>query len=100
MAAAHAAALFRCSACSELHARHLDIARRKMCISCMAEIFSLSKARKANARATKEQQAQQNRILFGRSKAEKMKDTAEKARAERSVEAHRIAPASKDTPNA
>ena len=45
----------------------------------MAEIVSLSKARKARARTEKEATAQQNRILFGRSKAEKARDAAEKS---------------------
>lgn len=43
----------------------------------MADILSLSKARKAKARTEKEQQAAQNRVTFGRSKAEKARDAAE-----------------------
>jgi Domain of unknown function (DUF4169) len=58
----------------------------------MADILSLSRARKAKARATSAQQATQNRILFGRTKAEKLKDKAEKALAERKIAAHLIAP--------
>lgn len=42
----------------------------------MAEILSLSKARKARARADKEQLASENRIRFGRTKAEKERDAA------------------------
>ncbi len=42
----------------------------------MAEILSLSKARKANARDAKEQQAAENRVKFGRTKAEKQRDKA------------------------
>ncbi|WP_417308763.1 DUF4169 family protein [Devosia sp.] len=45
----------------------------------MAEILSLSKARKAKARTAKEQQAEQNRARFGRTKAEKLRDAAEQA---------------------
>ena len=42
----------------------------------MAEILSLSKARKAKARDAKEQQAAENRVKFGRTKAEKQRDAA------------------------
>lgn len=42
----------------------------------MADILSLSKARKAKARAAKEQQAAENRVKFGRTKAEKERDAA------------------------
>jgi hypothetical protein len=63
-------------------------------------ILSLSKARKAKSRAVKASAAQQNRILFGRTKAEKLKDAADKALAERGIEAHRIAAPPKDKPDA
>ncbi len=55
----------------------------------MSNVLSLSKARKAKARADKEKTAEQNRILFGRTKAEKLQAKAEKALAERRIEAHR-----------
>ena len=42
----------------------------------MADILSLSKARKAKARAGKEQAAAENRAKFGRTKAEKQRDAA------------------------
>ena len=42
----------------------------------MAEILSLSKARKAKARAEKEQLAAENRAKFGRTKVEKQLETA------------------------
>ena len=42
----------------------------------MAEILSLSKARKAKARDAKGQQAAENRVKFGRTKAEKQRDKA------------------------
>jgi Domain of unknown function (DUF4169) len=58
-----------------------------------ADILSLSKARKAKARAVKDAQAGQNRILHGRTKAEKAKDEAERVKAARRIEAHRIEPA-------
>ncbi|MFM9973821.1 MAG: DUF4169 family protein [Beijerinckiaceae bacterium] len=45
-----------------------------------ADILSLSKARKTKARAAKEQGAVENRILFGRSKAEKTLEELRKKR--------------------
>ncbi|MEL7109277.1 MAG: DUF4169 family protein [Pseudomonadota bacterium] len=41
----------------------------------MVEPINLNKARKAKARADKEQRAQENRIKFGRTKSEKARDT-------------------------
>jgi hypothetical protein len=58
----------------------------------MVEIVSLSKARKAKARADKDAAAQQNRILFGRSKAEKARDEAERSFAEKLIAAHKREP--------
>lgn len=55
----------------------------------MAEIISLSKARKARARVEKEVTAEANRQKFGRSKAEKLKDSAEKSNAEKRLDAHK-----------
>lgn len=55
----------------------------------MAEILSLSKARKQKARASKEAQAEQNRVLFGRTKGEKQKQEAEKALADRKIDSHK-----------
>lgn len=55
----------------------------------MADILSLSKARKARARADKESLAAANRQKFGQSKAERQKAEAEKALAERRIEAHK-----------
>ncbi len=42
----------------------------------MADILSLSKARKAKARVVKEQTASENRVKFGRTKAEKEREAA------------------------
>jgi hypothetical protein len=42
----------------------------------MADILSLSKARKAKARGAREQAAAENRAKFGRTKAEKQRDEA------------------------
>ena len=55
----------------------------------MAEIRSLSKARKTKARAEKEATAEANRAKFGRTKAEKRKDTVEKANAEKQIDGHK-----------
>jgi hypothetical protein len=55
-----------------------------------ADILSLSKARKAKARSEHESAAQRNRMLHGRTKAEKLKDILQKVLAERRIEAHRI----------
>ena len=46
----------------------------------MAEIINLNKARKAKARVEKSARAQENRARFGRTKAEKQAEAAEKAR--------------------
>ena len=53
----------------------------------MADILSLSKARKAKARADKEQVAAENRAKFGRTKAEKQREAAIKALAEKRLDA-------------
>ena len=42
----------------------------------MADILSLSKARKAKARVAKEQTASENRVKFGLTKAEKEREAA------------------------
>ena len=55
----------------------------------MAEILSLSKARKAKARSDKEATAEANRIKFGRIKAEKLNDATEKARADKHIDGHK-----------
>ena len=54
-----------------------------------ADILSLSKARKARARADKEQLAAENRAKFGRTKAEKQHEAAVKALAEKRLDATR-----------
>lgn len=55
----------------------------------MAEIISLSKIRKAKARDEKEAAAEANRQKFGRTKGEKLKDAAEKAKADKHIDAHK-----------
>lgn len=46
----------------------------------MAEIINLNRARKAKARVDKSARADENRARFGRTKAEKQAEAAEKAR--------------------
>ncbi len=55
----------------------------------MGEVVNLRQARKARARADKETTAEANRQKFGRTKGEKLKDAAEKSRAEKHVDAHK-----------
>ena len=56
----------------------------------MAEPINLNRARKARARAADKTQAQQNRVRFGRPKAEQAVAKAERDQAERRVAAHRL----------
>jgi hypothetical protein len=58
----------------------------------MADILSLSKARKAKARADKGAAAAQNRAKFGRTKAEKAADTARKMLTEKGIDGHKREP--------
>lgn len=58
----------------------------------MAEILSLGKARKARARREREAEAVENRIRFGRTKAEKAVDAAERERLLRRVDQARRDP--------
>jgi len=55
----------------------------------MAEILSLSKVRKARARAEKEANAAQNRVRFGRTKAEKQIESATRALEAKKVDDHK-----------
>ena len=54
----------------------------------MAEIINLRNVRKQKARSAKEAQAEQNRISFGRTKAEKQLSAAEKALADMRLAGH------------
>ena len=54
----------------------------------MGNVIRLNKHRKAKARANKEAQATENRIKFGRTKAEKQRDALEQKRIE-TVDAHK-----------
>lgn len=56
----------------------------------MAEIVNLNQARKARQRAEAERQAAENRVRFGRTKAEKKTDTQEKQRGERELDGKKV----------
>jgi hypothetical protein len=49
----------------------------------MAEIINLNKARKAKARVEKSQRAEENRVRFGRTKAQRDADAADTTKASR-----------------
>lgn len=55
----------------------------------MAEIINLRTVRKQKARADKAAVAEQNRALFGRTKAEKLKHATEKAQSEKHLDGHK-----------
>ncbi len=55
----------------------------------MGELVNLRTARKRRARAEKAADAEQNRLLFGRTKAEKQRQQTEKARAEKHIDGHK-----------
>ena len=57
----------------------------------MAEIVNLRRARKLKARERQQAEAAQNRAVFGRSKAEKRLVESERALAETSLDARRLA---------
>jgi hypothetical protein len=58
----------------------------------MAEIINLRQARKQKARAEKEARADENRIAFGRTKAEKNLTKAEQDLAKSRLESHKREP--------
>ena len=55
-----------------------------------AEIINLRQARKTKARAEKEKQADQNRLTFGRTKAEKSLTKALNEKAEKALDHGRL----------
>jgi len=55
----------------------------------MAELINLNRARKAKANVDKDAVAAANRVKFGRSKAEKAQEAAEKAMATKLIDAHK-----------
>lgn len=56
----------------------------------MAEIINLRQARKKAARSEKERQAEQNRLTFGRTKAEKNLTRALNEKAEKTLDQGRL----------
>ena len=57
-----------------------------------AEIINLKQARKNRARAEAEKQAEENRLKFGRSKAEKTLTAAEKELADKNLDGSKLDP--------
>lgn len=55
----------------------------------MSEIVNLKRHRKRVAREQQERSAEENRRRFGRSKAEREREEAEEARAERHIDGHK-----------
>ena len=58
----------------------------------MGEVVNLRKARKKFAREAAEQQAAGNRLLHGRSKAERAIEAERRAKSRRELDRHRIEP--------
>jgi hypothetical protein len=57
-----------------------------------ADVVNLRRARKAKARTEREKAAADNRVAFGRSKAETQLTKAEREREQRAIDAHRRDP--------
>jgi hypothetical protein len=55
----------------------------------VTEIVNLNRARKAKARAEAQGQAAQNRVKFGRTKAQKATGRSENAKSEASLDGHK-----------
>jgi len=55
----------------------------------MADIINLRTVRKQKSRVEKDAQASQNRVIFGRTKAEKQKAEAEQRLAEKHIDGHK-----------
>jgi hypothetical protein len=62
----------------------------------MAEIINLNKVRKARAKAGAQQQAAENRIRHGRTKAEKQAERAATEAAAKKLDGHHLAPKDED----
>jgi hypothetical protein len=56
----------------------------------MSKIANLARARKLRARADAKQQADENSVKFGRSKAEKMLRALQTTKARRMLDAHKM----------
>lgn len=55
-----------------------------------AKIVNLRKARKAKARADKERTAAENRVVHGRSKAERQREASDKDRLQRELDGAKL----------
>ena len=55
----------------------------------MTTVVNLNQKRKAKARAAKRAQADENAVRFGRTKAEKRRDAALKAKADKDLDGHK-----------
>lgn len=67
----------------------------------MGEVVGLGKFRKARDRAEDKRRAEENRVRFGRTRAEREAGESEAVRAERLLDAHRrdgVTPSDDDTP--
>jgi hypothetical protein len=58
----------------------------------MADIVNLRTARKHKARAEKDRAAEQNRALYGRSKAERERDRQAAEKVEKFIDDHHLSP--------
>jgi hypothetical protein len=58
----------------------------------MADLINLNRARKERARAEKTAKAGENRVAFGRTKADKDAERAKAEQARRILEGHRLSP--------
>jgi hypothetical protein len=58
----------------------------------MADLINLNKARKNRDRAARRAQAAENRVAFGRTKAEREAETARQDKAARLIDGHRREP--------
>lgn len=64
----------------------------------MAEIVNLRQARKRKAREAEAGHAETNRVLFGRTKAEKQRDAAVREKSALFLDGHRRDPADRTDP--
>lgn len=64
-----------------------------------AEIVNLRQARKRKARSDREARAEDNRVKFGRTKAEKQASKQERAVLEKTVDGHRLSTSEAKTPD-
>jgi hypothetical protein len=58
----------------------------------MADVINLRRARKEKARSERNNEAQTNRLRFGRTKGQKAADEAEAARRDSAADQHKLTP--------